>query len=78
MTIISSQSVLIVDTEANLPATGVSEGTIAYAQDTKKIYKYNGSAWIAELVIDGLLKITVGVTEPTAPGVGDLFVDTTT
>lgn len=41
------------DTEAGLPTSGITEGDMAYALDTDKVFKWNGSAWIEIVTVGG-------------------------
>ncbi len=48
--------------------------------DTGDAYRFNGVGWdfvyhLGGIIGDGVSKITVGITPPEDPAVGDLFVD---
>ncbi len=37
---------VLVDTEAELPGSGISEGDLAYSKDSDKLWKRSASAWV--------------------------------
>ena len=75
---------LLIPTFANLaafPTASSSERSLAYADDTNKMYFSNGTSWIEMGVVTGAMTFKGGSAyngaEPSSPATGDTYVFTT-
>lgn len=66
---------------ASFPSAGSSERSIAYADDTNKMYYSNGTTWLELGIIAGAMTfkgtVAFNAVEPSSPATGDTYIFTT-